>query len=692
MYLFFHFHEFPDRRTAELSRLPPTTRPLISAAAHSLLLEQQRSRAAMGGPTPKEDIDRQHAIAASLIKEGLACASDIENGELPLRWKLTPTVENPDYIGQNAKGGSSSCGPSCASGAAEEKKDCSDDSGPNGQPRPVCISSRGTVSVAALSNLVSEGYNVPLPPIPSQCKTPEQLHKHYKTQPVASSTDLWDPANAAQTNVHIIRPSHDAWGIKKIALIFCDDFLRDVYEMPWYHASVQMQQAIEPILEALNVNRERVVRCLLAALPPGVTIPVHHDTGEWVRHTHRVHIPVIVTHPDQILFRCGPTEDNMDRLSCHPGHVFEINNQGKHAVSNCSDEHRIHMILDYVDPEFVIKQRVQLHPGERLLQTRRSIDRAADFGKTPTPSFMILGAQKAGTTSLYDYLTQHPLVVKARRRETHCLDWRWDSTAKTTEKQREHCLKFFHAEELQRHPSLKSGDSTPSYLLDSVRVIGRIKKVFAHANDMKFFVMTRDPVKRAKSHYEMVTSNDGTAAQLKTRGKEWRSMTFEEVIRLDIRNMKKSGLIPYWNSETETVDMDEFARFAGSAEEDAAWNKYLNDYILMNTGSHSLLSRGMYELQLRNWYREFPRENILVLTLEDMSSSGDGPGVQAVVDRALEHLDLPLYKVEDESAKNTRNYDPMKPETEQMLKRFYQPHNERMKTLLGDEWSNPWAY
>jgi len=201
----------------------------------------------MGGPTPKEEIDRQHAIAASLVKEGLACTSDIENGELPLRWKLTPTVENPDYIAQNAKDGSRSCGPSCNS-AGEEKKDSSDDSDTNnGQTKPVCITSRGTVSVAALSNLVSEGYNVPLPPIPSQFKTPEQLYEHYKTQPVASSTDLWDPANAAQTNVHIIRPSHDAWGIKKIALIFCDDFLRDVYEMPWYHASVQMQQAIEPI-------------------------------------------------------------------------------------------------------------------------------------------------------------------------------------------------------------------------------------------------------------------------------------------------------------------------------------------------------------------------------------------------------------------------------------------------------------
>ena len=75
-----------------------------------------------------------------------------------------------------------------------------------------------------------------------------------------------------------------------------------------------------------------------------------------------------------------------------------------------------------------------------------------------------------------------------------------------------------------------------------------------------------------------------------------------------------------------------------------------------------------------------------------MSSTGDGLGVQEVVDRALRHLDLPLYKVEDESAKNTRKYDPMKPETEQMLKRFYRPHNDRLEALLGEEWNDPWAY
>jgi hypothetical protein len=37
------------------------------------------------------------------------------------------------------------------------------------------------------------------------------------------------------------------------------------------------------------------------------------------------------------------------------------------------------------------------------------------------PHFIIIGAQKAGTTSLYDYLTQHPQILEATRKEVHFL-------------------------------------------------------------------------------------------------------------------------------------------------------------------------------------------------------------------------------------------------------------------------------
>ena len=36
-----------------------------------------------------------------------------------------------------------------------------------------------------------------------------------------------------------------------------------------------------------------MVRCLLASMPPGCVIPVHHDTGHWVKHSHRVHVAIV---------------------------------------------------------------------------------------------------------------------------------------------------------------------------------------------------------------------------------------------------------------------------------------------------------------------------------------------------------------------------------------------------------------
>lgn len=703
----------------------------------------------MGGTSP-EEIARQHAEAVELVScaSGTAavmpCMPRIDRGEIPLEKKRWPTCT------LNATGAASASeeeGINREEGSGEEKKTADpaaaaseaaagrgfDDEEKGGTP---CISSRGCVDVGPLAALVREGYDDPAPnrsepdddddddtSTAASCassavsgasqgtnattatknkskkkKKATTLYDRLLSLPVASETNLWDDANAARNNVHVTRPSHDAWGIKKIALIFCDDFLRDVYEMPWYHSHAEMREAVRPILDCLGVTRERVVRLLLASLPPGVTIPVHHDTGEWVRRTHRVHVPVIVNRPDLVLFRCGPTEDDMGRVDCAPGHVFEMNNQAKHAVSNCSDEHRVHLILDYVDETdegdddgggdgaslLSRRRRIRLEKGERLLQTRRSIDRARDAGSRPCPSYMILGAQKAGTTSLYDYLTQHPLVVRARRRETHCLDWRWDTSLGTVEERRNHCLRFFHARELHTYPSCLTGESTPSYLLDSRRVIPRLREVFSHP--IRFLVMMRDPVKRANSHYAMVTSLDGNPEQTKTRGTEWLSKSFEEVVADDLRNMAEDGLIPYWDLETSTVDADAFDRFSGTKEEDEAWDRYLSRRVPLNTGSHCPVSRGMYELQLRPWLRSFPPERFLLLRMEDMSSSSSssGGGVQRTADLAFRHLGLPPYEVRDGAPKNARTYEPMDDAVRDVLRRFYEPHNRRLAAMAAE--------
>jgi hypothetical protein len=485
--------------------------------------------------------------------------------------------------------------------------------------------------------------------------------------------------------VVICRPSHDAWGIKKIVLIFCDDFLRDIYELPWWHGRSDIRDAIQPILDQLAISPDRIARLLLASLPPGVTIPVHHDTGEWVKHTHRVHVPVLVRKPSSILFRCGLLPSKLQRIDCTPGHVFEINNQAKHAVSNCDDDYRVHLILDYVDADFSMRPRIPLQAGEHILQTRRSIDRLADRGQRPTPSFLILGAQKAGTTSLYEYMVQHPLIVRARRRETHCLDWRWNDKCKTTEERRAWCHKFYYASDLKLHPSMLTGDSTPSYLLDSRRVIPRLKEVFNWK--VKFLVMLRNPVKRAESHYAMVTSLEGTEAQLKARGSEWREKSFDQVIMEDLHKMQECGLIPYWNITEGTLDNEVFAAFSGSPEEDRAWDRYLHG-IPLNTGSYCLLGRGLYELNLRPWFRTFGRADFLILRLEKMKERG----VKATMHEVWQHLDIPTVELEDEAPKNTRDYEPISEKgVHGYLERFFQPHNQRLASVLGDEWQGVWG-
>jgi len=657
--------------------------------------------------TSVEEIERQHREALRIVKEEeedggrLSIPTSRCCGEIPVKYKARPTCELFEERKNDNNNGCCSIGTDeCVrAGMVEEKEDGGDSIIPS-------WSSRGNVDVAALQVLFREGYNRPAssaadgragqsePPQAddddddSKKKTRRRNNRRtYRASDVESVANLWDDANAAVNNVWICRPSHDAWGIKKVVLIFSDDFLRQTYEMPWWHARQDIRDAVGPVLKVLGIeSHDRIARLLLASLPPGVTIPVHHDTGEWVKHTHRVHVPILVKNPSRVLFQCGLTTSEMHRIDCTPGHVFEINNQSKHAVSNCDTDHRVHLILDYFDASFDgPTDRVRLRPGEVIVQTRRSIDRLSNRGQRSTPSFLILGAQKAGTTSLYEYMNQHPLIVRARRRETHCLDWRWNESLKTVEKQREWCHKFFFKDDLDLHPSCMTGDSTPSYLLDSRRVIPRLKRVFNWK--VKFLVMLRDPVRRAESHFAMVTSDKGTEAQLKVRGSEWRNKSIREVIKEELNKMSDCGLIPYFDVENGYVDKTAFDEFAGSDREDRAWDKYVED-IPMNTGSHCLLARGMYAVNLRPWLTAFDPRDFLVLKLESMQ---EVDGVERQLEKVWEHLHLPSIQIEDDAPRNQREYDSLlDSEMQAYLYRFYEPHNQRLVAMLGEEWRNVW--
>lgn len=332
------------------------------------------------------------------------------------------------------------------------------------------------------------------------------------------------------------------------------------------------------------------------------------------------------------------------------------------------------MNADEQDPSSV---KIPWEEGECLLKSPLS-KRAIDDDSHAAPSFFILGAQKAGTTSMFQYIMQHPLMVTPRgHRETHSLDWRWDGDAVNMQERRDHCLSFYYARKLKQHPLCLTGDSTPSYLLDSLRVIPRLKEVFPWPT--KFLVMARDPVKRAYSHYQMITDKGHP---------QWLHLSFQEVVQRDLVHMSECGLIPYWNMEDATVNQAMFDEFVGTEQELQAWNRYLRD-VPVRTGAHTPVARGMYALQLRPWFHSFEEQDFLVINTDDLKSK---TGVRSTMERVWKHLGVPNIQIQDHSAKNTREYDKMDDAILYYLQRFYEPHNRRLAEILGSEWKDVWSY
>jgi hypothetical protein len=113
-------------------------------------------------------------------------------------------------------------------------------------------------------------------------------------------------------NVKLTRPAHDAWGIQKIIFTFCDDFLLKVYDLP-YSRQQEWKNLLSSVYRTLNINENRVVRSLLARMPSGVSIPVHHDTGYWVKRTHRCHLAIETG--EDVEFWVGAQENDMQQVS-----------------------------------------------------------------------------------------------------------------------------------------------------------------------------------------------------------------------------------------------------------------------------------------------------------------------------------------------------------------------------------------
>ena len=144
-------------------------------------------------------------------------------------------------------------------------------------------------------------------------------------------------------------------------------------------------------------------------------------------------------------------------------------------------------------------------------------------------SFLIVGAQKGGTTALYRFLSDHPRVGRARKKELHF----FDSIANPTDYQ------AYHEQFVPVPSAAVYGEATPSYMYYKPAA----ERIRDYNPAMRLIFILRNPIERAYSNY----------AHLNDKDKEW--LPFSVAIRVE--NLRQAVR---WSRQHAYVDRGFYTR------------------------------------------------------------------------------------------------------------------------------------
>lgn len=253
------------------------------------------------------------------------------------------------------------------------------------------------------------------------------------------------------------------------------------------------------------------------------------------------------------------------------------------------------------------------------------------------PDFLVIGAQKSGSSSLFYYLQQHSQVMLplAVTKEVHYFDEHYERKSLSWYRGHFPISAVRAAACLLRGKNIITGEATPEYLVHP-RAPERIAK---HLPNVKCIAVLRNPIDRAWSSYNMEVK----------RTAEKRS--FEEAVRFEL--------------EHGPLDLE-----AQSDTSLAAWNSGLQV---------AYLTRGVYSVQLERWLSHFPPDQLLILLAEDLFER-----TEATYQRISEFLGIDRIRNLDLSNINEGAYEKNIPPAIRMkMQQFFEPHNARLAELIG---------
>ena len=266
-------------------------------------------------------------------------------------------------------------------------------------------------------------------------------------------------------------------------------------------------------------------------------------------------------------------------------------------------------------------------PARKVLRGGYRAYGSATAGLRPLPDFLILGAQKAGTTALYAYLRWHPEITGPSFKEVSFFDRHYVKGER-----------WYRAHMPVRRRSLV-GEASPSYLFHPLapeRVAGMLPGA-------RLIALLRNPVDRAFSHYQHEVA----------LGRE--PLSFEDAVDREDERMQ---------GELERMLRDP-------------------SYFSLAWWNYTYVARGRYAEQLERWFAAFPREQLLVLFTEELSAD-----TAATYRRVLDFLGVTARDLESYPRIFDRDYADMNPGTRARLDKEFEDPNRRLASLLGRD--PPW--
>jgi len=245
------------------------------------------------------------------------------------------------------------------------------------------------------------------------------------------------------------------------------------------------------------------------------------------------------------------------------------------------------------------------------------------------PDFIIIGAKRCGTTSLYEHLGEHPSIVRAKRDNVGFFNNNFDLGMY-------YYRTFFPTiwqknKKLTKENKFMTFDVTTSYFPSPRSAVN----IHASMPKIKLILIVRNPADRAYSEYNLI--------------KEENQTSFEKSVLDEIHRIQdEDSLILQGKINYPSID------------------------------SNPLLRKSMYAQQLSSWLKLFSKDQILVISTEDFAVK-----TQETYDEIFNFLGLQHHDIQNNTKINKGSYVPMKPETRKLLIDYFEPHNKQFFEQTG---------